>query len=326
MKTPFKPADAARHALRPLLAAGTQLPTTVSLSAGGSANLQNWIQGVHFDPTFLTPFELGRKVLRLSLFQFQCLGALPAAAQVSLGVNASTSEPFLRELLRGMAAVAAPQKIALSFGNSTHAPQAFLISVLTTGTKPKAFPSARPGDRLVVTGTVGTAAAGLAALKRFGWPAIQDYARVTQAHLRPEPPLEFLTLARQKAWFHSPVPLVDGVASDAHHLGETNRVGLRLLEENLPVEEETLQVARYLSTSARQWLLQGAEDQGLLFTVAENAWPQAQALARKTRTELTEIGGCVAVKEGMRVVTVEGKETPLLKRSWNPLLRARTAR
>src|SRR5690606_25333325 len=221
----------------------------------------------HFDPTFLTPYDLGRKTLNVGLFKLAAQGVRARLVQISSGVNQSTSETLLDEVFRGMRKVADRFGVDLTLGNPVHSPTAFFLSLLTFGEQVARKTAPLRGDILAVTGTVGTATAGLSCLRRFGWTAIKDYAEAVRAHLFPEPPIETCWAMQSHSAVSAMLPLVDGISAETHRLLKGTGLGAAIEEKALPVSSAAREAAGYLSVNVRRWALFGGDDLGLLVSV-----------------------------------------------------------
>lgn len=317
----MKPSDAARQALLPLRQASALPPEVSYVPAGRSSTTYFWVEGTHFDSTFLTPQDLGKKILQVTVFQNLCRGLQTESVQLGLGVNASTSETFLQEMFRGVLAAAKPLRVRATFGLSVVSPSLFFCSAQSINRAGAKLSRAKPGDWVAVTGTLGLAAAGNAALRRFGWPALTDYPEATQAHLRPSPPTAFLLRAR--TLLTGVVSLNDGLASEAHRLAGAAARGIEISQPRLPIAAATRQLAGYMGMNAMQWALYGAEDYGILFSFAPTNKSKVEALAKKWRTPLTLVGKLTAGKD-IVLEQENGEATLLLNRSWNPLVRSKS--
>src|SRR3954447_1386369 len=125
------------------------------------------VEGVHFladDP----PDTIARKALRVNLSDLAAKGAEPAGFVLTLALRAADDtwlEPFARALGEDAAAFGCP----LLGGDTVSTPGPLMISVTAFGLTPPGRmvrrAGAAPGDRVVVTGTIGDAALGLDLLK-----------------------------------------------------------------------------------------------------------------------------------------------------------------
>src|SRR5574337_51091 len=143
-------------ALRPT--AGTDLLLTTDLL----------VEGVDFTLQTITPFRLGRKAMGVNLSDIAAMGGLPRAALVTLAVPPDKEIEFIDELYRGLLEEGARFAVEV-IGGDLSASSTLMISVTLVGEvdagKAVTRSGAKPGERIWITGWLGAAAAGLAALR-----------------------------------------------------------------------------------------------------------------------------------------------------------------
>jgi len=88
-------------------------------------------------------------------------------------------------------------------------------------------------------------------------------------------------------------------------------VGARVDVDALPVSDATRAAAGALRVDPLGWALSGGEDYELLFT-ARPEWEGLLAgLVRRLRVPVTRIGSVRPAREGIRLLTPEGRYRPL---------------
>ena len=126
---------------------------------------------------------------------------------------------------------------------------------------------ARPGDLVVVTGTLGDSACGLDLLFNQGWDEEEFVRPLINAHLTPHPQVAIgQKLAELGAT--SANDISDGLANEAHELARSSEVSLQLYAAQLPLSPEIKQAAALLGKSPLDYALYGGEDYQLVFTIS----------------------------------------------------------
>src|SRR6202161_4325114 len=125
------------------------------------------IEGVHFlsdDP----PHTIARKALRVNLSDLAAKGAQPAGFVLTLALR-SPDDAWLAPFARGLGEDAKHFGCPLLGGDTVSTPGPLMISITAFGRIPSGRMvhrgGAKPGDHIVVTGTIGDAALGLDVLK-----------------------------------------------------------------------------------------------------------------------------------------------------------------
>src|SRR6476661_4421650 len=125
------------------------------------------VEGVHFlkdDP----PDTVARKALRVNLSDLAAKGATPAGFVLTLALR-NADDTWLTPFARGLGSDAGLFGCPLLGGDTVSTPGPLMISITAFGRVPTGGmihrSGAKPGDRIVVTGTIGDAALGLDILK-----------------------------------------------------------------------------------------------------------------------------------------------------------------
>jgi thiamine-monophosphate kinase len=285
-----------------------------------------FVEGVHFDLAYVTPQELGHKLLAIALSDLAATGAEPAYAMLTLGVTQSLTDHFVAEFFQGAGQLARKHKVAVEGGNVTNSPQALVVHVLVVA---KAHPenalpfAASPGDMILVTGSLGASAAGLNCLKQIGRATMEEKREIILPHILPQPRVAESQALVKAGVVTSLVDLSEGLATDLNRLAQQSGVGALIEEAMLPVSEHTEMAGRLLPANHRLWTLYGAEDYELLFTVKpEHVVKVEKALARHP-VSFTVIGQVQPKKKGVQLRTASGEVNPFEPRGWHHFVRRR---
>jgi thiamine-monophosphate kinase len=167
---------------------------------------------------------------------------------------------------------------------------------------------ASPGDRIWVSGTIGDAFLGLAAL-RGAYPELPIEARIVLIgrFQLPEPRVELGP--RLAGIAHAMLDVSDGLVADLGHICEASQVGASIALAQLPLSS----AARQIAAATPDLLLQLAtagDDYELLFTAPPEASETILRLSAELRLPLTAIG-TIEPGTGVRVVNSEGKVVPV---------------
>ena len=278
------------------------------------------VEGIHFDRAFVPPDAIGHRALAVNLSDLAAMGAAPRLALLSMALPASLPLADFDAIAAGLAALAARHRLHVVGGNLTRSPGPLMIDVTVIGTVKRrqalTRTGARPGDDVYVSGTIGTAAAGLRLLQssvRSHHPSVgptsaTDDWRLTSAYLRPEPRLALgIHLARNKA-ASACMDLSDGLSDGLEQMAEASGVGMTIDAAALPIEP-----------AARAWFdargqdpvaeaLAGGDDYELLIAVRPRTQRRLAEATRHGGVPLTRIGRCTAE----RGITLRGAASAAL--------------
>lgn len=284
------------------------------------------VEGRHFLRDLATPEEIGHKALAVNLSDIAAMGAEPLWALVSLLLPPTLDVAVLDGIYAGMNALARRYGVAIVGGNVSGTDGPLVLDVTLLGRVRRGHEvrrsGAQPGDRLLVTGTLGAAAAGVLAL-------------VSAASASPVPPA---ALERARAAMAAPTPRVaegralagtdlvtamldisDGLAADLGHLCTVSGVGAAIEAGMLPIDDAVRQIASAYGRDPVALALAGGEDYQLLFSVRQDGVEAAMAAVAAVGGTAHEVGFVTAAESGLRLRLPDGSEQPLAPVGWDHL-------
>ena len=267
------------------------------------------IEGIHFNLSWIDPYQLGRKALAVNLSDIASMGGIPKYFLISIGLPKNLSLSFVSSFYRGLKKEAKRFRVEL-IGGDTSLSQKIVINICLLGEGRKKDllfrRGARVGDDLFVSGTLGDAALGLRILQKEG--KAKGAEGLIQKHLSPCARLE---LGQAIAKHHRATAMIDvsdGLLIDTSHLLQESGVGVRIWEDQIPLSRLYQKWIRYFSKDLFQLALSGGEDYELLFTAPPELRKRISALARSLRIPITRIGEILPIKEGLHIIKKDGKD------------------
>lgn len=250
------------------------------------------VEGVHF-PINTKPEDIAYKALAVNLSDLAAMGATPAWMTLALTCP-KVDEVWLTRFSQGLLELATAAEISLIGGDTTRG--SLTVTIQVTGfVKPKLAlqrNAAQPGDAIYVTGTLGDAGLGLAAIeKRIKLASeIQNYA---ESRLnKPTPRLKEGKKIIGTA--NACIDISDGLLADLNHILTASKVGASLNLESLPLSKALQSID---SETAVKLSLTAGDDYELCFTMPANRKPSIVA---------THIG-TIEQQLGLRCFDKQGK-------------------
>jgi thiamine-monophosphate kinase len=199
--------------------------------------------GVHFLPD-TAPADIAHKALAVNLSDLAAMAADPAWFLMSLSLP-EADDAWLEQFAAGLASTAEQFDVQLIGGDTCRGPLSVTIQI--NGLVPEheyvTRAGARPGDLVVVSGSLGDAALGLAQLQ--GKVELPDDVRdrCVNALLRPTPRIELVPYLRRFAT--AAIDISDGLQADLGHVLEASACGALLERDRLPVNGWIKQYGAY---------------------------------------------------------------------------------
>ncbi len=225
------------------------------------------VEGRHFRRGWLTPREMGWRLAAANLSDIAAMGAEPKFALVSLVLPRAVSSKQAEAIQRGAVEHLGRFGASVVGGNvtSTDGPLVLDMTLIGTCARGAAWKRrARKGDAIVVAGTIGSAAAGVAALKKGKSGA----AAVIRAYKRPTARVDVARVLSGNAAVHGAIDISDGLSSDLIHICEASGVGCEVDAVALPIPRTVRAFCSARRIDPVRFALHAGEDYALLLSVA----------------------------------------------------------
>ncbi len=249
------------------------------------------VEGTHFQRRWISGAELGLRAFRVSASDLTAMGATPRVALLSLEVPRGTHQSYLRSILEGFRAACRTERTDLVGGNlaasATLGLTVFLLGI--SPYRPVQRDQGRAGDVLLVSGTLGDAAGGLALLRRHSRRKLTRPWEKTlvERWLRPPNRSKLAQALARCGAARSMIDVSDGLLQDLGHICRGSGVGAVIETAKLPISRA---LRRAFGAGAVDYALRGGEDYELLFSTPPRMLPEVLAMARDAGCRVTQIG------------------------------------
>ena len=278
------------------------------------------VEGVHFLPDD-PPDTVARKALRVNLSDLAAKGATPAGFVLTLALR-SADDAWLTPFASALGEDAMQFGCPLLGGDTVSTPGPLMVSVTAFGRVPPGRmvhrSGASAGERVMVTGTIGDAALGLAVLKGGKVHAAVSDKAVREAlvgrYRVPQPRVPLAEIVRNHA--SASMDVSDGLAGDLAKLCSVSGVSAAIELEQVPLSE----AARDLVSRGivgRETLITGGDDYEILCTMAEDKVGPFTQAAQRLGIAVSSIGTVVAGSAGPKFVDRQGREIVLERLSYS---------
>lgn len=277
--------------------------------------------GVHFLPGD-QPRDIAWKALAVNVSDLVAKGAEPFAYQMSLSFPEPPRRSWMADFAAGLDEAQAAFGLVLSGGDTDKRPGPLSITITALGRIEKGRAvrrtGGRPGDSLLVTGTLGDGALGLEVRlrsqqsARWGLDAEAEAALLAR-YLRPCPAMGVAGLIRRNA--RAAMDISDGLAKDLGRLAKASGTGAVVRLADLPLSDA---VGRCLARDPAliETIVSGGDDYVALIAVPPAQLSDALEEARRAALPLFRIGELRA-EPGVALLREDGTALLLERTGWD---------
>ena len=290
-------------------------------------------EGVHFNLGYTPLKHLGYKVVVAGISDIAAMNAVPTQIMISVAVSNRFPVEALEEIYAGVQLACRRYKVDLVGGDTISSQTGLVINVTAVGLESSekiiSRNGVKPNDLLVVTGDLGGAYMGLQILEREHsvylknpnmQPEMEGYDYILERQLKPEARTDIKGILEELGVKPtSMIDISDGLASEILHLSDKSKVGFRIYEEKIPMDELTISTADEFNLNPVMTALNGGEDYELLFTISQSDFDKI-----KNNPDFTIIGHAVEEEQGNYLVLRGSNElAELTAQGWDAYLKSK---
>ena len=283
-------------------------------------------EGIHFDLSYFPLKHLGFKSVAVNVSDIAAMNAIPTQITVCLAISNKFSLQAIDEFYAGVKSACEQYNVDLVGGDTSSSAAGVFISITAIGSAPKDKITLRSGaqdkDIICVTGDLGGAYVGLQVLAREKQvflanpemqPKLDDFEYVVGRQLKPDARMDIIHELRDLGTIPtSMIDISDGLASELKHLSKHSNLGLRIFEEQIPIDNQTFETAVEFKLDPITCALNGGEDYELLFTIGQDDYEKL-----KKHADIHFIGHMEKSDDGPGLVTKGGSWIALQAQGWN---------
>jgi thiamine-monophosphate kinase len=279
------------------------------------------VEGVHFLPND-PPGSIAQKALRVNLSDLAAKGATPAGFVLTLALRAA-DDAWLEPFARALGADASRFGCPLLGGDTVSTPGPLMISITAFGRiapgKMVHRSGARPGDRVVVTGTIGDAALGLDILRggRVAAALAGDAAArkmLVGRYRVPQPRNALAQAILDHA--HAAMDVSDGLAGDLAKLCAASGMSAVIDVPSIPLSAAAT-AALAAGAIGIEALVSGGDDYEILCAIPEDGFEPFARAAEVAGVAVSSIGTVIAATSAPKFLDARGREMPLPRLSYS---------
>ncbi len=221
------------------------------------------LEGVHFRREWHPADSVGHRCLTRGLSDIAAMGGTPFSAFLSLALPSDLSQRWADQFFDGFLNTAKAAGVTLSGGDIAESPSGVLADITVIGTVPEGRAirrsTARPGDRIFVTGELGAPSALLEQM--YAAPTRRFRPSSYPAHFYPQAQLAVARFLGDKQIPSAMIDISDGLSLDLARLCRASSVGALLQENAIPIASLNRHEVEL------RHALHGGDEYQLLFTV-----------------------------------------------------------
>ncbi|GAA1461915.1 thiamine-phosphate kinase [Williamsia maris] len=235
----------------------------IAMSSDLIVSTDSLVQDRHFRLEWSTPENIGRRAAIQSAADIAAMGGRVSALVVSIACPPSTGVDWVLAVNHGLNRAAVAVGARVVGGDVVSADQIVLTVTVFGSTDGRAavpVSGARVGDRLAVSGPLGSSAAGLALLMAG---RADSYPDLVAAHRVPVVDLAVGVIAAEHG-AHAMTDVSDGLGAELETMARASGVSLEVVAASIPMAAGLAEAGAELGVDPAGWAIGGGEDHQLL--------------------------------------------------------------
>ena len=269
------------------------------------------IEGVHFDLSYTTPFQLGYRIVSVNVSDIYAMAGIPEYLLLDLAMGRDTDTGFVDSFLKGIKSASRRYGVILVGGDLSSSGGGLVIAATIIGRakKPVLRSGARIGDMVYVTGSLGDSACGLEILRRLKMTIPFEDKKILMRMMGDikdrlnEMGLEWEIAGplMKRHLMNAPrcldrsskiskvatamMDISDGLFIDLVRLCDESKVGARIYLNKIPLSRSLTRACSVMNLDPYRLATTGGEDYELLFTAPKGEQVKAFCIGEITRRE-----------------------------------------
>ena len=254
------------------------------------------------------PERIAQKALRANISDIIAKGGTPKHYSLALGVPADWSDEHFASFAKGLAEDQELYGLTLTGGDTYKSPDLLHVSVTMLGLVPTdhyvSRLDAKPGDKVLVSGTIGNSSTHL-------WLQSDDELDLSQSdaiyfkgnYELPEPPFGLQPVICEFA--SASMDVSDGLLGDLAKIATASNVSATVERNQIPLSPE---LSSLIKSTPALWdcVLGGGDDYQTLFTVAPDRTEECISAAAAKNIVVAEIGEIIQKYDSIVSLTLDG--------------------
>jgi thiamine-monophosphate kinase len=280
------------------------------------------VSGIHFLPDDPAG-TIARKALRVNLSDLAAKGAHPAGCLLTIAIPDGIGPHWLEPFASGLQSDCDLFSCALYGGDTVGTTGPLWVSVTAFGILPRGTmvkrAGAKPGDIVVVTGTIGDAALGLRLLQDPDYIERWSLGEEEAAHLAgryrvPQPRTAIADAVRAQA--SAAMDVSDGLAGDLTKMCEVSGVSARIELSRLPLSSAAAK-ALAAEPALIEKIMTGGDDYEILAAVPRERLGAFVDQAKAVSIAVTAIGEIVEGDGPPQLIAGDGEQLTFARGSFS---------